>query len=241
MMVHNRRAWLNRAGGGYACLRFTCAPLLDTAGLQIGTRGVATLEATDEAPMAYAPDDAPGEPRTGRRADDPTADPLADAPTGLMSRQTFLRALSRSLERLDWDALPGTLMHAGIEGLAELNATLGPAQGDAVMAAVGRLLSHSLRTEDLVARLDGTTFAMWMAGADHMTAAERAEMLQSTLPRMVAALVGPDAPKVGIAIGIAPRHHGDETVDMLLRRAERALSAVREGGTGWLVAHVTEP
>ena len=38
--VRDRRAWLNRADGGLACMIFACAPLLDAAGAQIGTRGV---------------------------------------------------------------------------------------------------------------------------------------------------------------------------------------------------------
>jgi hypothetical protein len=44
MPVRGRRAWLNRAGGGHVCLRFTCLPLLDNAGLRIGTLGAGTLE-----------------------------------------------------------------------------------------------------------------------------------------------------------------------------------------------------
>jgi len=44
MPVRGRRAWLNRAGGGHVCLRFTCLPLLDGAGLRLGTLGVGTLE-----------------------------------------------------------------------------------------------------------------------------------------------------------------------------------------------------
>ncbi len=53
MPVRGRRAWLHRADGGPICLRFSCLPILDAAGLRLGTLGVGTLET---AAAARAPD-----------------------------------------------------------------------------------------------------------------------------------------------------------------------------------------
>jgi len=56
MPVRGRRVWLNRASGGHVCLRFTCLPLLDGAGLRIGTLGAGTLETAAACPPPPQPD-----------------------------------------------------------------------------------------------------------------------------------------------------------------------------------------
>jgi diguanylate cyclase (GGDEF)-like protein len=223
--VRGRRAWLNRSGGGQTCLRFTCTPLLDADGVPVGTRGIGMLEPDAEAPRAWGPEAA------------------IDGLSGLPNRHAFVAELSRRIERLDRDRLTGTLMWANLDSFRTLNGRLGPAVGDKVLARVAALLSATLRPTDLVSRLGGDEFAMWLSGADHMTAAERAEALRRAVPEATAGLVGPAAPPVGISIGIAERSLGSgETIEMLMRRAERAMFAVKHGGKGhWRVAHVTEP
>jgi diguanylate cyclase (GGDEF)-like protein len=223
--VRGRRAWLNRADGTHACLRFTCNPLVDESGLPVGTRGIAMLEADVESRRPWEPD--------------ATIDTL----TGLPNRRAFLTELARRIERLDRDGEPSTLLCANLDRFRALNARLGPAVGDSVLVAVAALLGSTLRPTDLIGRLGGDGFGMWLSGADHMTAAERAETLSLSVPAAVTTLLGQDDHGIGISIGIAARNLGSfETVEMLVRRADRAMQAVKDGGRGhWRVAHVTEP
>ncbi len=226
-LVRGRRAWLNRAGGGHACLRFTCAPVTDAVGLPIGTRGVGTLEAAQDG----------GTPQT----------PAIDTLTGLPNRQAFLDELGRRMDRLDHDGVPSTLLCADLDCFRLLNVRRGPAFGDTVLARVAAMFTATLRPTDLVGRLDGDSFGLWLGGADHMTAAERAEALCLDVPALVNRLAEPDAPGGGVAagpaislsVGIAPhRLDGEETAAGLMRRALRALGSVKRGGGGhWRVAY----
>jgi diguanylate cyclase (GGDEF)-like protein len=223
--VRGRRAWLNRVGRGTACVRFTCIPLHDAASRRIGTRGIGMLETEAE---------------TRQHAVNETG---IDRLTGLLNRRSFLKELSRRVERLDREGGPGTLMFANLDHFRALNHRLGPVLGDQVLARVAALFAATLRPTDLIGRLDGDGFGVWMGGADHMTAAERAETLRLGVPLAVASVAGPDAPPCGISIGIAPRQHDSgETIEMLMRRADRAMAAAKRGGRShWRVAHVTDP
>jgi diguanylate cyclase (GGDEF)-like protein len=109
-----------------------------------------------------------------------------------------------------------------------------------VLVKVAGLLSGTLRPTDLIGRLVGDSFAMWLGGADHMTAAERAETLRHAVPEAVAAITGQTDHSVGISIGIAAHSlNTGETVDMLIRRADHALATVKQAGRGhWRVADV---
>jgi len=161
-------------------------------------------------------------------------DPL----TGLLNRRAFHEEIMRHVERLEREGLPGTLMFIDLDHFKQVNDRFGHETGDTVLRATATLLRDLVRPSDLVARLGGDEFAVWMNGADHLTAAERAEWLRIHAPPRLAALV-PDAdPPVSLSIGLACREAGaDEDLEGLLRRADAAMYAVKQGGRGhWRVA-----
>jgi len=161
-------------------------------------------------------------------------DPL----TGLLNRRAFLEEVGRHLDRLDREDLPGTLMFADLDYFKPVNDRLGHEAGDQVLVRTAELLRNTVRPSDLVARLGGDEFALWLNGADHMTAAERADRLCADVPRELAEFAGDDARALSLSIGIATRPAGsDEPMDSLMRRADLAMYEVKRGGRGhWRVA-----
>lgn len=161
-------------------------------------------------------------------------DPL----TGLLNRRAFLEEMERHAARQDRDDQPGTLMFADLDHFKPVNDRLGHETGDEVLRRTASLLRNTFRPTDLIARLGGDEFAVWLNGADHMTAAERAEFLRDAVPRELAEITGPDGPRVTLSIGIASREPGDgEALSNLMRRADRAMYEVKRGGRGhWRVS-----
>jgi diguanylate cyclase (GGDEF)-like protein len=161
-------------------------------------------------------------------------DPL----TGLLNRRAFLEEMERHAARQDRDDQPSTLMFADLDNFKPVNDQLGHETGDDVLRQTSAILRRTFRPTDLIARLGGDEFAIWMDGADHMTAAERAEVLRDEVPRELAEIVGPDGPRVSLSIGIACRDAGlGESLDNLMRRADRAMYEVKRGGRGhWRVS-----
>jgi diguanylate cyclase (GGDEF)-like protein len=111
--------------------------------------------------------------------------------------------------------------------------------GDQLLRHGAELLRRTFQPTDLVARLGGDEFAVWLNGADHMTAAERAEQLRVEAPRASADLAG-DAGNVAFSIGIATRQPGSgEEIEELMRRADLAMYEVKRAGRGhWRVSHL---
>jgi diguanylate cyclase (GGDEF)-like protein len=149
-----------------------------------------------------------------------------------------MEELERHADRLDRDGDPGTLMFADMDHFKAVNDAMGHEAGDRVLVAAAELLRRIVRPSDLVARLGGDEFAVWLNGVDHMTAAERADALREALPREIAELLGPDAPRVGMSIGIACRRGGGhEPLDSVIRRADMAMYEVKRHGRGhWRVS-----
>ena len=161
-------------------------------------------------------------------------DPL----TGLLNRRAFLDEIGRRIDRLEHEALPGTLMFVDLDHFKALNDRRGHDAGDEALCISAGLLRQTVRPTDLVARLGGDEFAMWLDGADEFSAAERAESLRIEGPRALSHLSDADAAVLTMSIGIATRWPGrDEDLEMLLHRADQAMYEVKRSGRGhWRVS-----
>jgi diguanylate cyclase (GGDEF)-like protein len=154
-------------------------------------------------------------------------DPL----TGLLNRRAFLEEMRRQIARLDRESEPGTLMFVDMDAFKLVNDRLGHGVGDGVLVHLANVLRKLVRPFDLITRLGGDEFAVWLSGADHMTAAERADYLCTTAPEELQALLPEAFPKLGVSVGIATRRAGShESIEELTRRADMAMYEVKRSG-----------
>ncbi|MBV8085625.1 MAG: GGDEF domain-containing protein [Chloroflexi bacterium] len=160
--------------------------------------------------------------------------------TGLLNHHAFLEELPRHVGRLERDVSAGTLMLVDIDELRAVNERWGLPAGDRALMCLAEILRISVRPTDLVARLGADDFAVWLNGADHMTAAERAEAWRAGVPNRLADAVGSATPHLTLSIGIATLSvGGDESVYDIMCKAEQALAQVKRDARGnWRVARV---
>ena len=156
-------------------------------------------------------------------------DPL----TGLLNRRAFLDEMGRRIDRLSREGQPGTILFVDLDAFKQLNDQCGHDVGDEALCLVADLLRDTVRPSDLVARLGGDEFAIWLDGADDLTAAERAEHLTITAPRMLRDLTGGHEIRLGMSIGIATRWPAmREGLDETLQRADQAMYQAKRAGRG---------
>jgi diguanylate cyclase (GGDEF)-like protein len=148
-----------------------------------------------------------------RIADSARIDPL----TGVHNRRAFDLVLSETVR----DRL--SVMVLDIDHLKVINDEAGHEAGDAVLRAVGRAITETVRSGDVVSRTGGDEFAVVMPGAGSDAAAVVARRIQTVLE-------GLHVPhgQARVSIGIATGVEGDEVVavwkhaDVALLRAKRA-------------------
>jgi diguanylate cyclase (GGDEF)-like protein len=154
-------------------------------------------------------------------------DPL----TGLLNRRAFIDDIQRDIVRLDRGGEAGTLMFVDIDSFKAVNDRLGHGMGDQVLVRLAGILRNLVRPSDLIARLGGDEFVVWLSGADHMTAAERADHLCKAAPVQLQSMLPEEFPRLGVSIGIATRRAGSqESVEDLTRRADMAMYEVKRSG-----------
>lgn len=82
-----------------------------------------------------------------------------DRLTGLYNRDFFEEALQRLEAGTDYSGTVGIIV-CDLDGLKDVNDTLGHQKGDELLAITARLISEPFREEDLVARIGGDEFAV---------------------------------------------------------------------------------
>ncbi|WP_042442409.1 sensor domain-containing diguanylate cyclase [Azospirillum sp. B510] len=153
-----------------------------------------------------------------------------DGLTGLFNRRTFFERLDESISRPD--SGPSALLYVDLDNFKAVNDLHGHQQGDAVLKAIGTLLSTGVRPGDLPGRLGGDEFVLWLGRTDEAKARIVAERLLTGMRELAHLSAGPEKP-LGLSIGIAVHSPGrGETVRELTERADAAMYHAKKSGKG---------
>ena len=151
-----------------------------------------------------------------------------DALTGLMNRRAFFEALENSEA--------GALLVVDIDHFKSVNDRYGHAVGDAVLLSVGDHLSRNIRSGDLLCRLGGEEFGVYLFNADCMVLDIIAERICKGY-----VLYNHDVPapiKVKMSAGGAYAAMSP-TCSELYRRADQALYDAKRSGRARM--HLWQP
>ncbi len=109
---------------------------------------------------------------------------VSDPLTGLANRREFERTLGRFGELAHAGGV-ASLIYADLDHFKRLNDTLGHAAGDAALRHVKGLLEAQVREGDLVARIGGEEFAVWLPQTGLAGALEVAERMRRAIEQSV--------------------------------------------------------
>ncbi len=85
---------------------------------------------------------------------------ITDDLTGLYSRRGFVALASQQLKLARRNHQCALLFFADVDGLKQINDRLGHSEGDMAIMRVGRILRHTFRDSDIIARLGGEEFGI---------------------------------------------------------------------------------
>ncbi len=142
---------------------------------------------------------------------------LTDQLTGLSNR----RALDRELDRMCTERRGVCLLLLDIDGLKDVNDTLGYEQGDHLICALAAALRETVGEGPVIARMGGDEFVVLVPESTAKKVRKlgrkvRRALARQPLPPGVAALSG------GVSVGVVEGRAG-ETPRQLLRRAARSM------------------
>jgi diguanylate cyclase (GGDEF)-like protein/PAS domain S-box-containing protein len=151
-------------------------------------------------------------------------DPL----TGLVNRRHFTRQLEQELSRRD-DA-PYAVLFVDIDRFKLVNDGHGHDAGDALLREAGRRLQAALREGDVLSRFGGDEFTAYLPECDAACAVVVARRVLATLAKPFPVARG--EVYVGGSVGIALTGGDSTNATDLIRDADVAMYAAKQGGRG---------
>ena len=152
---------------------------------------------------------------------------MHDALTGLPNRAFFADHIQREA-RIATAENPLALLYLDVDHFKHINDSKGHAAGDALLCQVAARLIQLVADGDLVARLGGDEFAFLLRS-------EQRESIECFAEHLLRSLSAPfdldgvnERVTCSIGIALAPEHAEDD--DVLMRNADLALYAAKEGG-----------
>ncbi|MDZ4674637.1 MAG: GGDEF domain-containing protein [Gemmatimonadota bacterium] len=153
---------------------------------------------------------------------------MSDPLTGLRNRRGLELALSRVAPG------EGALVYADLDRFKLLNDTLGHAAGDSALVYFARVCGQGTRTGDVVARIGGEEFAIWLPGASLVEGADAAERIRAGLEGGAWDWQGTPW-SLTASFGVAGCPETVPGVQHLAARADKALYQAKEGGRNRVV------
>lgn len=161
-----------------------------------------------------------------------------DALTGLSNRDAFLRQAAAAL--LSASGHPSALLIVDLDHFRRINDRHGRDIGDRALRLVAEALRDRQRSGDLIGRLGGEEFAMLLPRTAPAAAESIASQLHAAATQIALLADGQSIP-LRVSIGLATTAPGDDDLGALVRRADQALYAAKNGGRDQIRVHPAGP
>jgi diguanylate cyclase (GGDEF)-like protein len=160
---------------------------------------------------------------------------IRDGLTNLFNRHFMEIALDREIRRATRQQKPVAVLMLDVDHFKQFNDTYGHEAGDTVLREVAETLRQSSPTEGIVCRYGGEEFVTILPEMTMDSALVLAELLRHRVSEIRVRSRGESLREVTISIGAAAFPQHGETLEELLRMADRALYEAKHQGRNRVV------
>lgn len=157
--------------------------------------------------------------------DQATHDPL----TGIGNRRKFFDESKMALAMARRYKRPFSILLFDIDYFKKVNDTFGHKTGDDVLKAISVMCQRQARLGDIVARMGGEEFIMMLPETSYDQAILVAERLRKEISGITLKVDGAPV-RVTCSFGVTEYNEGDDDIDEIVGRADKALYRAKEEG-----------
>lgn len=155
---------------------------------------------------------------------------IRDPLTGLFNRTFMEESLELELRRAGRTQHPLSVIMLALDDFQTMNERFGLDVGDSVLRRTGMLLQASVRKGDIACRYGGQIYVLILPQSSYEVSRGRAESLRETVRSLEVKYRTEQVGHVTASVGLAVFPGHGQTVEILLRSAEAALTRARNTG-----------
>lgn len=152
-------------------------------------------------------------------------DPL----TGLLNARTYYATCDQMIHLASRNHTPYAVLFIDLDHFKHINDTHGHEAGDIVLKNVAEKLQHTVRQSDVVGRVGGEEFSVFLPNTDRQGALQLAETIRSTIEKLPPRINDQQLP-VTASIGVACNRHNGQLMAEIQNLADQAMYHAKQQG-----------
>lgn len=153
-----------------------------------------------------------------------------DAMTGVLNREGFFQSIAET----GAPGASGTLLVIDVDHFKAINDSFGHQTGDEALKMISSAVAGCIRDGDLIGRIGGEEFAVFLSGADEAEAAVIAERIRAAVAGLSLATEGGGRHPLSVSIGGAGNRKAVALAE-LMHLADRRLYEAKRAGRNRIV------
>ena len=153
-----------------------------------------------------------------------------DDMTGMLNRETFFAEVEAARRGTD----AGTLLIVDADNFKAINDRFGHLTGDVALLEISTAICRAVREGDIVGRIGGEEFGVFLAGADHRESLQVAERLRREVAAAEFRPTGDARMPLSVSVG-GVMHRRASNLSDLLREADRRLYEAKQRGRNQVI------
>ena len=152
-----------------------------------------------------------------------------DMLTGVFNARAYYAACDQLIQLGVRSGSPYAVMFVDLDHFKSINDTHGHSAGDSVLKAVAQALAGNVRKTDVVGRVGGEEFSIFLPNTDLEGAMRLGESLRRTVEGLMPS-IGTQQLKVTASIGVARNRSGEQLMQDIQARADQAMYFAKRQG-----------
>ena len=152
-----------------------------------------------------------------------------DMLTDVLNARTYYEICDSQIQFSRRQPGPFAVLFVDLDNFKSINDTYGHAAGDIVLKSVADCLSGSLRASDVLGRVGGEEFSVFLPNTDVEGALKLAESIRKNIETLMPQ-AGEHRLKITSSIGVAHSNLNDQTMLQIQKRADQAMYNAKAAG-----------
>lgn len=153
-----------------------------------------------------------------------------DGLTGVLNARAYHEACTKLLAHARRDRSPSAVLFIDLDHFKRINDQHGHLAGDRVLQAVAQCVQQHLRASDVLGRIGGEEFCVFLPHTDVAGAAQVAEELRSRIEALMPETAPSARLRVTASIGVTSVGPDDESLQTIQHRADEAMYQAKQQG-----------